>query len=101
MPGGIQSRWQRDKLGRPTQHAVNSGHTSIRNRTYSWGLDDRLLKAVDALKHQVHYQHDVLGNLTAAHYSDQADDVRLPDAVGNLFKTKTSATENMAPPGNY
>ena len=50
-------------------------------QTYSWGLDDRLLKAVDALEHQVHYQHDVLGNLTAAHYSDQADDVRLPDAV--------------------
>lgn len=99
MPGGIQSRWQRDKLGRPTQHAVNSGHTSIRNRTYSWGLDDRLLKAVDALKHQVHYQHDVLGNLTAAHYSDQADDVRLPDAVGNLFKTKNQRDREYGPAG--
>lgn len=99
MPGGIQSRWQRDKLGRPTQHTVNSGHTSIRNRTYSWGLDDRLLKAVDSLKHQTHYRHDVLGNLTAAHYSDQPEDVRLPDALGNLFKTQSLRDREYGPAG--
>lgn len=99
MPGGIKSRWQRDKLGRPTEHVVAGGHTTHIHKAYMWGLDDRLLKIVDSLKRETLFKHDIFGNLTAAQYSDQPIDLRLPDAVGNLFKTHSYADREYGPAG--
>ncbi|HEY6530423.1 MAG TPA: DUF6531 domain-containing protein [Cellvibrionaceae bacterium] len=99
MPGGIKSRWQRDKLGRPTEHVIIGGHTTHSRKTYLWGLDDRLLKIVDSLKRDTQLQHDIFGNLIAAQYNDQPIDLRLPDAVGNLFKTHSRQDREYGPAG--
>ena len=87
LPGGIQSRWARDKLGRPTCHEVHQGKKIHNSKTYLWGLNNRLLKLVDSLNRETVFQHDALGNLFSARYSDSMFDLRMPDAVGNLFKT--------------
>ncbi|HMW46681.1 MAG TPA: RHS repeat-associated core domain-containing protein [Marinagarivorans sp.] len=99
MPGGIKSRWQRDKFGRPVEHVISSGHKTHSHKTYLWGMDDRLLKIVESLKRETNFQHDILGNLTAAHYNEQDFDVRLPDAVGNLFKTQSQRDREYGPAG--
>jgi len=91
LPGGIQSRWQRDKLGRPVQHTITRGQEVRSRKTYVWGVDDRLIKVIDALGRETIFHHDVLGNLTAAQYSQQYFDLRMPDAVGNLFRTEAKS----------
>jgi RHS repeat-associated protein len=99
MPGGIQSRWRRDKLGRPVQHDIIGGQKTHSSKTYVWGMDDRLTKIVDALGRQTIFHHDVLGNLTAAQYSQNHFDLRMPDAVGNLFRSEAKKDREYGPAG--
>ncbi|MBL0053054.1 MAG: hypothetical protein IPP29_16865 [Bacteroidetes bacterium] len=46
LPGNINSKWQRDEIGRPVAHTV--GHTTEvslvtkRNKKYQWDASDRL-----------------------------------------------------------
>ncbi len=86
LPGGVQSRWQRDKLGRPVSHEIWSGAKQVRAVGYQWEPNDRLRRVVDALKGPTTYTHDALGNLASAAYPDGTVEWRMPDAVGNLFK---------------
>lgn len=99
MPGGIQSRWRRDKLGRPVQHEIVGGNKSYSNKTYVWGLDSRLTKVIDALGRETIFHHDALGNLTAAQYSQSHYDFRIPNAVGNLFRSEAQNDREYGPAG--
>ena len=54
---------------------------------------------VDALRGPVRYEHDPLGNLASAVYADGKVDLRLPDAVGNLFRTKDRQDRKYGPAG--
>jgi RHS repeat-associated protein len=99
LPGGIQSRWRRDKLGRPVQHEILSGRKSHLIKTYVWGVDDRLNRIVDSLGRETVFHHDVLGNLTAAQYSQDHFDLRMPDAVGNLFRSEAKKDREYGPAG--
>ena len=99
MPGGIQSRWRRDRLGRPVQHDIIAGQKTHSSKTYVWGLDDRLTKVIDALGQETVFHHDVLGNLTAAQYGQSHFDVRMPDAVGNLFRSEAKNDREYGPAG--
>ncbi len=91
LPGGIRSRWKRDKLGRPIQHHILDSDKALRDVRYVWDVNDRLRQVIDAHKGVTKYQHDALGNLAAAQYGDGIVELRMPDAVGNLFKTKERA----------
>lgn len=99
MPGGIQSRWQRDRLGRPCKHEIVQGQKSVSSKTYVWGLNNRLLKVVDALNRDTVFHHDGIGNLVSARYAEGGFDWRMPDAVGNLFKTDTQKDREYGPAG--
>lgn len=99
LPGGIRSRWSRDKLGRPTKHEVFNGNKTQSSRTYIWGLNDRLLKLIDSMNRETVFQHDALGNLLSARYSDNSFELRMPDAVGNLFKTTQKNDREYGPAG--
>jgi RHS repeat-associated protein len=99
MPGGLQSRWRRDKLGRPVQHDIIGGQKSHSSKTYVWGMDDRLTKIIDALGREALFHHDVFGNLTAAQYGANNFDLRMPDAVGNLFRTEAKKDREYGPAG--
>ena len=87
LPGGIQSRWIRDRLGRPIRHEILQNKHIHQSKTFVWGLNDRLLKLIDTNNRETIFQHDPLGNLISARYNDGSFDLRMPDAVGNLFKT--------------
>ncbi len=99
LPGGIRSRWSRDKLGRPTKHEIFTGNKTQSSKTYIWGLNDRLLKLIDSMNCETVFQHDALGNLVSARYSDSSFELRMPDAVGNLFKTTQKNDREYGPAG--
>ena len=88
LPGGIRSRWERDKLGRPIRHQILGGTGNARDLKYQWDVNDRLRSIVDAHHGTTVYEHDELGNLAAATYGDGQVELRMPDAVGNLFRTR-------------
>ncbi len=88
LPGGIRSKWERDKLGRPVQHQLLDGDQALRDVRYVWDMNDRLRQVIDAQKGITKYEHDALGNLASAQYGDGVVELRMPDAVGNLFRAK-------------
>jgi RHS repeat-associated protein len=99
LPGGVRARWERDSVGRPLKHEIWSGGTVVSAQSYTWEPNDRLKMIVDALKGPVQYRHDGLGNLIGAAYADGKIDLRMPDAVGNLFKTPDKRDRKFGPAG--
>jgi RHS repeat-associated protein len=99
LPGGVRARWERDSVGRPLKHEIWSGSTMISAQAYTWEPNDRLKMIVDALKGPTQYRHDGLGNLIGAVYADDKIDLRMPDAVGNLFKTVNKRDRKYGPAG--
>ncbi len=99
LPGGVRARWERDSVGRPVKHEIWSGTTIVSAQSYTWEPNDRLKMIVDALRGPVQYRHDGLGNLIGAAYADDKIDLRMPDAVGNLFKTTDKKDRKYGPAG--
>ena len=99
LPGGVRSRWERDKLGRPIQHHVLDGNKPLRDVRYVWDVNDRLRQVIDAQKGITKYDHDALGNLTTAQYGDGVIELRMPDAVGNLFRSRERSDRKYGPAG--
>jgi RHS repeat-associated protein len=99
LPGGIRARWQRDTLGRPVRHEIWRGRQFQGAKQYFWDVNDRLTKVIDAMTGPVEYTHDALGNLAAAAYADGKVDLRMPDAVGNLFRTADRSDRKYGPAG--
>ncbi|CAM4376748.1 RHS repeat-associated core domain-containing protein [Zobellia roscoffensis] len=89
LPGGVVSQMKYDEAGRPIQQKVTRGRSEMRHRTYNWSVNDRLTRMVDELnKGQVSYTHDAFGNLASAKYENNDMDYKLPDEVGNLYRSR-------------
>ena len=99
LPGGVRSVWQRDKLGRPLKHEIWSGKKQLGAKSYTWEPNDRLKMIVDALHGPVTYGHDAMGNLAAAVYGSSKIELRMPDAVGNLFRSNDRRDRKYGPAG--
>ena len=56
---------------------------------------------VDAARGPIRYEHDPFGNLAAATYEDGRVDLRMPDAVGNLFRAKDRKDRRYGPAGQF
>ncbi|MEO8961913.1 MAG: DUF6531 domain-containing protein [Ginsengibacter sp.] len=90
LPGGISSNWQRDGIGRPVVQTV--GHTSAnvistrKRKQYTWEVNDRLKQIKDE-KGTTKFEHDGWSNLAKTIFPNGEEQLRNPDAVGNLFKT--------------
>ena len=95
----MRARWQRDAIGRPTQQEITAAGEFRRAVHYTWEVNDRLRMVVDAARGPVRYEHDALGNLAAATYEDGRVDLRMPDAVGNLFRTQSRTDRKYGPAG--
>jgi len=91
LPGGVQARWERDAVGRPLKREVWAAGQFRQAIQYTWEADDRLRMIIDATRGPTRYEHDALGNLTKAIYADGRVDLRMPDAVGNLFRRQDRA----------
>jgi RHS repeat-associated protein len=92
LPGGARSQWWRDAVGRPTLHLVGKGdepsRLPTRGRRYQWGVDDRLEEIFELGQGAQRFEHDARGYLVSTTYPDGWVDVRMPDEVGNLFRTR-------------
>jgi RHS repeat-associated protein len=65
-------------------------------------VNDRLKSIRDLVKgdnHSVKFGHDALGNLAWAEYGAGQFEYRMPDAVGNLFKTQSRTDRKYGPAG--
>ena len=86
LPGGVRAKYERDGLGRVTrQHVTSVGHpksergTAPRTyeRTYRWDRQNQLREIAE-----------VTGAPGGTDFEPgRAEELRLPDAVGNLFRT--------------
>ncbi|WP_189342871.1 DUF6531 domain-containing protein [Ulvibacter litoralis] len=89
LPGGITNKMAYDKAGRPIQHTVSRTNKELRHRTYAWNISDQLHKMVNELTSGVvSYTYDSFGSLASARYEDKQFDYKLPDEVGNIYRTK-------------
>ncbi|MET0388888.1 MAG: DUF6531 domain-containing protein [Polyangiales bacterium] len=88
LPGGAHSRWQRDVHGRPLHHEIASSYGPLRACSYVWEVGERLLQLADSHHGLVHFAYDERARLAWARYSEGEHDLRLPDEVGNLFRTE-------------
>ena len=100
LPGGVTSAFQYDDAGHPVAQMVKANGRLVRHKQYSWNVNDRLQRMVDGLtRGVVQYGHDDFGNLAWAKYEDSQYDYRLPDNVGNLFRTKERNDRKYGPGG--
>ena len=99
LPGGVKARWKRDRLGRPVGHEVTAGPRTDLSRQYEWDVNDRLKKIIDLAKGTTTFEHDTVGNLSGARYYDGTEELRMPDAVGNLFRTRDRKDRKYGPAG--
>ncbi|MCF6402657.1 DUF6531 domain-containing protein [Chitinophaga filiformis] len=88
LPGGIVSRRVYDEAGLPVHHSVSHRARSLRSRYYRWDANQQLRQIVNALDKGVStFSHDSFGYLARAQYEDGQYDYRLPDKMGNLYRT--------------
>jgi RHS repeat-associated protein len=102
MTGGVKSGWKRDALGRPLEQETHAGGSLKRHKKYEWDVNDRLKSIQDLVKgdgNSVKFGHDAFGNLSWAEYGAGQFEFRMPDAVGNLFKTKSRTDRRYGPAG--
>jgi RHS repeat-associated protein len=86
LSGGVRTGWQRDQLGRPISQRITVGG-AVRQRRYQWQSNDQLEVTDDSSNGSSTFAYDTWGNLTVATYADGEQELRQPDAVGNLFRT--------------
>ncbi|MBO2010159.1 RHS domain-containing protein [Siccationidurans soli] len=89
MSGGIRTNWQRDGLGRLVSQRTTAGGGAPHQRRYHWQHTDQLAALEDSLAGTTQFAYDAWGNLEAAAYPDNAQELRHPDEAGNLFRTST------------
>ncbi|MEM7158302.1 MAG: DUF6531 domain-containing protein [Myxococcota bacterium] len=87
LPGGARSYWWRDDLGRPTQQWVGKEKKLARGRRYTWSFDDRLTQIFEEGQGEQRFEHDPRGNLVRTTLPNGRIESRVPDEVGNLFRT--------------
>ena len=78
---GINSRWQRDGLGRPLAHMVGA-----RSKRYTWGHHQQLQQIRDE-RGITHFEHNTRNDLSKTVYPDGEVQLRNPDAAGNLYRS--------------
>jgi RHS repeat-associated protein len=89
LTGGVTSRTEYDHTGRISRHTVTSNGREMRRHSYRWSHNDRLISIASELQQkETWFDYDTMGNLTGANYSRAEKLFRVPDAVGNLYRTK-------------
>ncbi|GHT70538.1 hypothetical protein AGMMS50239_39030 [Bacteroidia bacterium] len=89
LTGGVVSRQEYDEAGRIRRHRVSSSGRRTRGMEYQWGTNDRLINIVNELTGKnVWFDYDTMGNLVGSTCNVTEKLFRVPDAVGNLYKTQ-------------
>lgn len=89
VTGGITSSKTYDEAGRQRTHHVHGKIRSYRNAQYIWNPNHQLQQIIDKAVHtNTQFTYNAFGSLASAQYPDGSFDYKLPDEVGNLYKTK-------------
>ena len=89
LSGGVVCRTEYDEAGRVSLHSVNARGGEMRRMRYRWSHNDRLISMVNELTQKnTWFDYDTVGNLTGSVYNNTEKLFRVPDAVGNLYRTQ-------------
>lgn len=89
LPGNVVSSWNYDTAGLPKEHTVKNKGREQRSRLYTWDVNSKLQKITNNLTNKLtSFTYDAFNNLASAKYEDNSYDYKLPDEVGNLYRTK-------------
>lgn len=91
VSGGLNITTKRDNYGRVVKHSIQAKNVEGRRMGYNWGTNDELKSKIDELTNKkTRFDYDETGNLQSAtsHNNGWETIYKMPDAVGNLFKTK-------------
>jgi RHS repeat-associated protein len=90
VTGGICSKTEYDEAGRPIKQATTQNGRETYSRQYVWNANNRLQYTINQITNGVvTYSYDAFGSLASAKYEDGSYDYKLPDEVGNLYKTQS------------
>ena len=87
LPGNINYQTQRDKIGRPTTQNIKNNTVVLHQRQYAWDVNYRLQALTDSQTGTTRFYYNNAEYLTKTIFSDGEEQIRNPDAVGNLFST--------------
>ncbi|MEY4575796.1 MAG: hypothetical protein RL701_499, partial [Pseudomonadota bacterium] len=99
LPGNVCSHWRRDRFGRPALRALTLRSHQLHTRSYDWHTRLQLQHSSDSLFGAASYGHDVLGKLASTQQPGAAPELRMPDAVGNLFRREDRSDREYGPAG--
>ncbi|PJJ59362.1 RHS repeat-associated core domain-containing protein [Hymenobacter chitinivorans] len=84
----LQLSWQHDVLGRPARQTIHTERaTKSHQRRYHWLTPSRLSEIDATAIGRTSFTHDEQDNLVSTRYADGVQEIRQPDAIGNLFRT--------------
>ncbi|NTS43889.1 RHS domain-containing protein [Flavisolibacter sp. BT320] len=90
LQGNVVNKWQRDGIGRPVLQEVGHKAGAVFNRRkqrqYTWDVNDRLKQIRDE-KGVTRFEHDQWSNLAKTVFPNGEEQLRNPDAVGNLYQS--------------
>lgn len=115
LPGGVESLWERDSVGRPTKHQIvprpagaspaprlpgTAGiHRDGLVREYRWRAWNQLEAVSDGLHGEFRLQHDARGYLVATYREDGQTLHRSADRTGSVYRTENHDDRRYAPGG--
>ena len=85
MNGDVATYTGRDQMGRVTSQTIGHGTRTMSEKSYQWGVNNKLLSIVD--NGQItNFEYDTWGNLAKTTFEDGKVEYRNPDKSGNLFE---------------
>ncbi|WP_338794227.1 DUF6531 domain-containing protein [Bernardetia sp. MNP-M8] len=88
--GNVEVHTQRDNLGRVTLQNIQGKNVEGSRKRYFWSKGNRLDKILnEGTGQKTEFDYDVEGNLLSADYNGVETIYKMPDAIGNLFKSAT------------
>jgi len=89
LPRGIRNSSEYNGSGSLKQHRTTSNGSEQRNRLYAWDVNSKLQRITNNLTNKAtNFSYDAFNSLASAQYEDGSYDYKLPDEVGNLYRTK-------------
>ena len=87
--GGIRMTRTYDAYGNVISQKSRSFRQDGYDRRYAWNASGRLQSVIDGITGgRTTYAYDAVGSLMSARYEDGTDDYRMPDAAGNVFRSR-------------
>ena len=87
--GGIRMTRTYDAYGNVISQKSRSLRQDGYDRRYAWNASGRLQSVIDGITGgRTSYAYDAVGSLMSARSEDGTDDYRMPDTVGNVFRSR-------------